>query len=504
MSQIFSHALPQVRAGDPDVTLSPTQQVALPPPPDDSSASAKQLLTQTGPGTVHVRIDGPQTALTADLIAGVYPAPGSETSPDEFLPHVALSRRTLPWERRGPQPAATVPWLALLVFSEAELTDAAGMRQAATVSVQRRTVASIPDAPTRNRLITTLGIPGSTEVSTLSVANGLLASILPTQAELALLCHVKRESTGTGDVDRAIVVANRLPSAAAPGGQKPPLHLAVLVSVERASELWTLPGIGSTTLLVLHHWRFRPSTGRDFEQVVRSIGYRPNGGVQRFGNLPVPVGPGQQAPLSGGFQGLLNPSGYLLTPLAHDQDVQAASYRGPLRPFGPQSRSTSFAIAAAPNEFASAPPGTPLDLSHATAFELGRLLALNDPAILEDLRGIRATFKPLDPPVAVNKLPDALQKPDWVVNPAWADQPWVNVAHEQLVKDHDALLGGVPAGDVSGLASALPSWGVGNLLDTVSGIGAAVSAPVTTLDVGTVTAQGLDTAFADVAAAAQE
>lgn len=503
MSQVFSHALPQVRAGDPDATISPTQHVVVPPPPDDPGAAAKELLTQTGAGSVHVHIDGPQTELTADMIAGVYPAPGSETSPDEYLPHVALARRTLPWERQGPQPATTVPWLALLVFSETELTDAAGMRQAATVSVQRRTISSLPAGPTRTRLLTTLGIPGTTEISTLTVPNSLLASVLPTQAELGLLCHVKRETTDAGDVDRAIVVANRLPSASAPAGEKPPQHVAVLVSVERATELYPLAVSGTTPLLVLHHWRFRPSTGGDFEQVARSIGYRPNGGVQRFGNLPVPVGPGQQAPLSGGFQGLLNHSGYLLTPLAHDQDVVAAAYRSPLRPFGPQSRSKSFAIAAAPNEFTDAPAGTPLDLSHATAFELGRLLALNDPAILEDLRGIRATFKPIDPPVAVNKLPDALQKPDWVVNPQWSAQPWVNVANEQLVKDHDALLGATP-GDVSGLETQLPTWNVADLLTTVSDLGAAVSTAVTALDVGTVTAQGLDTSFADVAAAAQE
>ena len=207
MSQILPHCLPLVRAGDPDVIISPVQSLG------------NGLLKQDDPGSVHVRIDGPQTSLTADLITGVFPAPGSEDSPDEFLPHVVLSRRTLPWERRGPDLGTTTPWLALLVFSETELKTATQLRQAQTTSVERRTVSSIPELVTRTRLTNTLGISGSTEVSTLRVPNSLLGQIMPTRVELGLLCHVKRETVDDVDVDHAIVVANRLPNASAPSGR---------------------------------------------------------------------------------------------------------------------------------------------------------------------------------------------------------------------------------------------------------------------------------------------
>lgn len=115
MNQVFSRMMPVARAGVP-VTITPMQTLD----PKDSQAQDSSLLELTGPDTIHVQIDGPQASLTADLIAGVYPAPGSETSPDEFLPHIAFNRRTLPWERQGPQPDREVPWLALLVFSEAD------------------------------------------------------------------------------------------------------------------------------------------------------------------------------------------------------------------------------------------------------------------------------------------------------------------------------------------------------------------------------------------------
>ena len=487
MKQVFSSCVPLVKAGDP-VAINVTQ-------------SLDGRLMQDGPATVNVRIEGPQTSLLPDMVGGVFPAPGSDQSPDEFLPHVALTRRTLPWERIGPDPAPTTPWLALLLFKESELRSAEQRKLAPAVSVTQLKVEDIPDLATRNRLLNTLHIPGATEVSTLSVANSLLRSIIPRIAELPLLCHMKRETVGGVDVDHAIVVCNRLPDASAPAGQKPQLHTAVLVSIERAPELFILPVTGTTTLLVLHHWTFRPSQGGDFEQVIKSIAYRPHGGVLRFGNLPVPAGGGEPVPLSGGFKGLLHKDGYFLTPVEHDQEVNA-TYRSPLHPFTPPPRSSGFAIAAAPNEFENADDTTPLDFSHAAAFELGRLLALNDPGILEDLRHVSGTIKPIDPPVAVNKLPDALQKPDWVVNPAWSEQPWDAAAGVSLVKDQNLFLDkGV--GDITGIGDLLGQWNVGDVVATLNNVGAAVSTPVVAVSVASVTEAMLDEQFVDVAQAAK-
>jgi hypothetical protein len=510
MKQIFANAKPVAKAGT-DVALTVGQSLE------------GDRLHVDGPDSVHVRIDGPQTALLADMIAGVYPAPGSEQSPDEFLPHIALTRRTLPWEREGPDNQIDTPWLALMLFSEAELRQES-MSTAPGVMVTDMLVKDVPEQVTRNRLMVTCKIPSVTKISTLTVANTLLAQVRPTIGDLRLLSHVKRatvetagpendaEDTQPVETDIAIVVCNRLPNSNAPSGSdRPPLHLAVLVSVERASELFLQPmPPGSTTLHVLHHWTFRPTQGGDFEQVIKSIAYRPHGGVQRFGNLPAPVPAGESAPLSGGFRGLLDHDGYFLTGVEHDQDVNA-TYRGPLRPFGPQARSKSFAISAAPNEFADAPQAKPLDFAHAAAFELGRLLALHDPAILEDLREVGGTMNHLEPPVAINKLPPALQKPDWVVNPQWtsdpkpdwASQPWQGVdAGESLVKDQNLFLDkGV--GDPTGLVDQLAQWNLADIIATVTGIGEAVSTPVVAIDVNTVTESQLETQFADVQQLAQ-
>lgn len=491
MKQVFSSCIPLVKAGDTEpLTVSQT----LGEPSDNK-------LAQEAPATVHVRIDGPQTALLADMIAGVYPAPGSEESPDEFLAHISFSRRTLPWERQGPNNLLDTPWLMLLLFKESELRSPLQRMAAPAVTVTKLKVQSIPDLTTRNRLLNTLHIPGDTEVSTLTVANAVLRQIVPNVNELNLLCHMKREEVAGKEVDYSIVVGHRLPDAGAPAGGKPEIHTAALVSIERAPELFTLPAAGSTTLLVLHHWSFRPSQGGDFEQVMKSIAYRPHGGVLRFGNLPAPVRAGETAPLSGGFKGLLDDDGYFLTPVQHDQEVNA-TYRSPLLPFKPPPRSSGFAIAAAPDEFTNANQNTPLDFAHAAAFELGRLLALNDPGILEDLRHVSGKMKPIDPPAAVNKLPDALQKPDWVVNPAWSAQPWEITAGQSLVKDQNLFLDkGV--GDITGIGDLLNQWNVGDMVATLNNVGAVVSTPVVAVNVGTVTENLLDEQFAEVAQVAK-
>lgn len=487
MKQIYSSCIPLVKAG---VTEAISVEQTL-----------DGRLKQDGPATVHVLIDGPQTALLADMIAGVYPSPGSDNSPDEFLPHIALTRRTLPWERFGPNNDEATPWLALLLFKESELKTSPQLKQAPTVSVSKLRVQSISDLVTRTRLMTTLQMSPETEVSTLTVANSLLSEVMPLEAELPLLCHMKRETIGDVDVDRAIVISNRLPDATAPAGQKPELHTAVLISVEKASELFSPPAAGTTTLIVLHHWTFRPSQGGDFEQVIKSIAYRPHGGVLRFGNLPAPLAAGETAPLSGGFKGLLDRDAYFLTPVGHDQEVNA-TYRSPLHPFVPPPRSSGFAIAPAPDEFENADQTTPLDFSHAAAFELGRLLALNDPGILEDLRHVKGTMKPLDVPVLVNPLPDVLQKPDWVVNPAWAEQPWEAGLGQSLVKDQNLFLDkGV--GDITGIKDHLSRWDIGAVVSTLNSIGVAVTTPVTGLNIGSVTAATLEEQFADVAQAAK-
>jgi hypothetical protein len=489
--QIFSDYVPLADAGS-TLTLTPSQTL------DDGTTNLLQL---EGASAVTLKVEGPQLQLTPADIAGVYPAAGSEESPDEFLPHIALERRTLPWERVGIN--GQKPWLALMLFKESELRDEAARKTSPAATLQSVLLSQLNarDAAGYTTLRTTLGLADNTPLNVLFVKNSVLVSRRPHAADLKYTTHMRRDlKTGK---DRAIVVSYRLPDAG-PEGSEPEIHTAFLVSLEKRDDLYaSARGLAANAskeavLVVLHHWSFTPSQGGDFEQVIRSIAIRPNGGVLRFGNLPKDAGADQPAPLSGNFQGLLRTDGYFLEALPHEQPGNV-TWRGMLRPFAPPPRSQGFAVRAAPEEFENPQPDDPLDYSHASAFELGRLLALARPEILEDLRAIHIAFPPIEPQVAVNKLPQALQKPDWVSNPAWTEEPWsmdINGQNQSIVKDENQFLGKGIA-DVGGIGEQVGGW-IDSVVVDLGGMAAPVAAPVAQIDIGTVTPQGLGNMFPEV------
>src|SRR5688572_27711517 len=110
-TQIHSNCQVPAKSGT-TIHIKPDQPVTY---------NGDDMLKLTGSKEVLVKVDGPRTQLNVDDIAGVYPAPASEESADEFLPHISLTRRTLPWERFGVDNDPVKPWLALVVYSSSEL-----------------------------------------------------------------------------------------------------------------------------------------------------------------------------------------------------------------------------------------------------------------------------------------------------------------------------------------------------------------------------------------------
>jgi hypothetical protein len=197
---------------------------------------------------------------------------------------------------------------------------------------------------------------------------------------------------------------------------------------------------------------------------------------------------------------MLDDGGYLLPPAQLHQDQAPVEYRGPLRPFPPAPRSKGFAVRAAPEEFDGAQPGDPPDYSHAAAFEIGRLATLAGEGLADDLHQIK--FGPSMPefelPVEVDKLPDALRRPDWVVNDQWWSTPYT-LPGQQLLKPEGELLQGQV--DYTGIAAQSAPWkqSVVAKIEQLAGI----EQPVGQIDIGSVAEQVLEEIFADVAAAAQ-
>lgn len=462
--QIFDSCTPLVKSGE-QFAISVSQTLV--------DSQSEPLLALAGPNSVNIAVEGPQVQLGSTDIAGLYPVPDSKESPEDFLAHIALTRRTLPWERNGPQKDA--PWLALLLLNDLELDlSPPTARQLSPKSfLQPLTIKDLEKQD--NALYKALHLDSqpddSTPVQVVTIPVSKLNDILPAIDEIAPFCHVKsttrsvQQKISDGhyesvnvDEFHAIVISNRLPDSSI-GTPAPILHHALLVSLENRGDLYPPdPKKVSTSLIVLKGWSFTPSVGGDFMEVMQAIRERPNGGVLRFGNLAEDAtGRGRGTPqgaLHSGLAAILNDNGYLQQPLAHTQEGNVV-YRGPLLPFDPPIRSRGFAVRSAPDEFVNVPDGSPRDYSLSAAFEIGRLLAISDGALLEDVRGIHEVWKfPALPDII--KLPLAFQKPEWLVDP---DQsPWASKVNGVSLVAQSPLLANVQANAYLGNPAQVAAW----------------------------------------------
>jgi hypothetical protein len=465
--RLFTLVRPTWRPGTH--TLSLVQLVGEPGDPTP--------LVDTAPGAQRdfvFEVTGPRTTLPPEEVLGCFPAPAAQEASDTCLPHVVLRRRTLPWERAlataSADPADKVPpdtpWLALLLLPAASAALEAAPLSAA-LSPQK---------------LDALKLDGAQVCDQVVAPRGVLRAAMPRRADLALLAHARqlsltdREARDDDDGFLAVVTANRMP---APNQE----HLACLVSLEGRwdDDIWpptpplkpaaaaaggaesaalgdaaslvnvdppkpgpepTPPPLPPYTellpvrLVVLHAWRFRAGEGGDFEATMQKIGAA---GVQRFA-----AATGHQ----GGF--------VTLERATRDGAADAALYRGPLTP---------VALARDPGIATSADGALEEDaagtvVSHAAAFELGRLLTLSSDAAMGALQEWRAAaqtvhasaflledrFKPL----AKKLLPVLPPNAEEIWTEMWQGAPALDQKRVQAF-----------AGDPSGIA---------HLMETVPGL----------------------------------
>lgn len=173
-------------------------------------------------------VEGPRFALAPSEVAGVFPPRGGHGPFDSALPHVALGRRTLPWERAlgdaytaGPG-ETPYPFLALVLLETAECTLKRNMP-----------LTDIVPADVYQRL----GRPQGVRCDAVEADADLLHAILPMPDELRLLTHVRQVNVddrelAAGDSDGyfAVVMGNRIPAAGK-------AYTACLVSVEERTDL---------------------------------------------------------------------------------------------------------------------------------------------------------------------------------------------------------------------------------------------------------------------------
>ena len=360
--------VPQLAAGRYVLTATQTLQVET---EDGGTAEVQKL------GSKAFFVQGPRFALAPDEIYSRYPADGQSGPFHDTLPHVVFRRKALPWERsldesRGSDQVPPLPWMALLVLGEEELSGA---------TFSTKALADVVHLPEGFRG-PAIGLDPwetgkeETEAQSCAVLDlplGMFRRLAPRRDELRWLAHARLAGTrhkedlyGIGDGWFSVILANRLP-------QDDARNLAVLVSLEGHLDLLgdTEPDMPEGTLLrlvVLDKWAF-VSRGPTFEERLRHLSESEESWLRVAGGQDAPD-PRVATALSLGY-----------VPMPHrlrDGSQTLSWYRGPFVPVDVPAPSLPE-IFSNPDEALRYDGATGMfDTSIAAAWQLGRLLALQN------------------------------------------------------------------------------------------------------------------------------
>lgn len=380
--------VPQLTAGK--YTLTAKQTVVFETADLETGGTTRQHLQVPDESTTFW-VRGPRFALAPDEIFARHPADGHKGAFSSTLPHIVFRRKALPWERQiDPTSSGSSdptippdPWLALLVFDEEELQDWP-FKDCALTEVRVPTGGQRPpdielDPWEKDPSGSTEGGPGGNRCTVLDIPLALFRKVAPLRSELRHLVHARLAGThdkediyGIGDGWFSVMIANRLPA----DGMR---NVAVLVSLEGHAGLMgpeeTPPDLkeAQVRLVVLDHWSFR-CADETFEEVVTHL-HKDAKGQDKDHWLRMSQPQGGSGVVSKALA-----RGYV--PLQHrlrDGGSTVSWYRGPLVPEMIQADSHKWIFGNADSALQYDPSTGLMNASLASAWQLGRLLALQAP-----------------------------------------------------------------------------------------------------------------------------
>ncbi len=351
----------------------------------------KPVYTETQP----FAIQGPRFRLQPGQVEQVYPPSNQSGSFNEVLPHIVFRDRTLPWSRTidGSVPVPNTvppPWLALLTLYPSDL-----MNGNTPISIQQGTVGGLLTAAA-DVIVPQISASSLTPeqlaepLMYIELPQAVFLGIAPTLKDLPFLAHARQVNTDGKEILGlkedgyfSVLVGNRLPMASA--GTANVLNTMIVVSLEGLQSYLPVDGTPNPAtpgtlvrMAVLSSWTFTatPATA-DFMAVMKGL---------QVGLLSLPYTPaGSQATPAQTTAAQALGWGYV--PLENNTrsgEQTTSWYRGPCVPVG------SSLDPNGPYEFSDhavrfdsgagqGQAGTGLfDLSYASAWQIGRLIALSD------------------------------------------------------------------------------------------------------------------------------
>lgn len=306
----------------------------------------------SGEASLTIRVKGPQNVLPKGSVVATFPADVSSGKYYAALPHITMSRGTLPWERMPASGGAVPrPWMVLLILDEDEMKHAEVL--AATAS---KLPSEIDHADTAK----------DAKVSFLKLDAAVVASHFPELDDLPWLAHVRHIAPGGQNNETSTIIAARLPT---PGKQ----NHAFLLSVENryGAKHVTHHGAAKLSFAILHQWSFvcEAEHRHGFAELLS----------KRDGNAIVP----KPFALSGGTAETADifAAGYV--PVEHrlrNGTQSVAWYHGPLlpgiAPVAAKLIEAKLPVAHADDLMLLDQDFAMFDVSYASAWELGRMIVL--------------------------------------------------------------------------------------------------------------------------------
>lgn len=382
----------------------------------NASARPDARFDETYTHTRRFQVTGARFSVDSSAIDSSFPPTGSQGEYATVLPHVVFNRQSLPWQRSVGDSAAS-SWLALLVFDEND-----PLPPVSEVMVGDLTLAPFPHAqgaaPTASSLpADAVSYPSLTleygqvpwdPCRVIDVPVSLFSAVAPGLVDMPWLAHSRTVSSttplraagladGQTSIETSIVVGNRLPD--------PNSHVTVhLVSLENMAALlpqgddYTPASIklangtpaATVRLVSLFSWSYRSvDPQQSFTGLLMNLDAED--GLRVFA---IKNGADGSTEAARAVANALN-LGY--TPANHltRQGSRTVSwYRGPFVPFDvsgtiivpvPDGTTDAPPIRTADEVVRYNPDSGMMDVSYAAAWEIGRLLALQDKGFSEAL-----------------------------------------------------------------------------------------------------------------------
>ena len=332
----------------------------------------------------------PRYSIDANEIQAYFPPNGGVADYENVLPHLVLRTRNLPWERT--LSSQKEPWLALLVISDHEAVESgAELRNGTIEDLVPQTPDDLPidedSLETWWRSDGPVLVPrfkrtedANTPVRLLDLDLKLFRKLCPARKELPLLAHIRHVDTAdkvpiemVANGEFSVLVANRFP----PQGT----NTVYLISLEGWAPLLNADPseqqpASRVRLIVLGSWTFQhdPKGHDTFSGLMQEL--KKNSAVF-----------GVALPATSGHTHVDNALKRGYVPLDYkplNSTPTIAWYRGPLSPF-PRKRLSRPVFERADAALIFDDNNGMLDVSYASAWELGRLLALSSPAFARGL-----------------------------------------------------------------------------------------------------------------------